>query len=146
MLSGVHPLLTGALLAALDRMGHGDAVAVVDANFPAYRVGPAVVEVSGSDAPAVTRAIRTVFPLDTYEGPSVSLMRTETGDRSAVQDELVAVAATSGSRVEEVERFEFYARAAQAFIVVRTGERRPYGNVILRKGVVAADFGLREPA
>jgi L-fucose mutarotase len=102
--------------------------------------------VPGADAPVVARAIRTVLPLDAYEGPSVSLMRTETGDRSAVQDELVAVAATSASRVEEVERFEFYARAAQAFLVVRTGERRPYGNLILRKGVVVTDSGRHEPA
>jgi L-fucose mutarotase len=56
------------------------------------------------------------------------------------------VAATSASRVEEVERFEFYARAAQAFLVVRTGERRPYGNLILRKGVVVTDSGRHEPA
>jgi len=40
--------------------------------------------------------------------------------------------------VDELGRFAFYERAAQARLVVRTGELRAYGNVILRKGVVNA--------
>lgn len=34
MLLGVDPLLRGTLLAALDRMGHGDVVAICDAISP----------------------------------------------------------------------------------------------------------------
>lgn len=136
MLSGVHPLLTGALLAALDQMGHGDTVAVVDANFPAHRLGLLVVELPASDSPAVAQAIRTVLPLDTYEGPSVSLMRRDAHGRSAVQEELVAGVYAPAERIGELERFAFYAGAKDAFVLVRTGERRPYGNILLRKGVV----------
>lgn len=119
-------------------MGHGDSVAVVDANFPAYRLGALIVEVPGSGAAVVAQAILTVFPLDTYEDASVSLMRTADGERSPVQEELVRVAGVPAARIEELERFEFYARTAMAFLVVRTGEHRPYGNVILRKGVIGA--------
>ena len=39
-------------------------------------------------------------------------------------------------RARRIERFAFYERAKQAFVVVQTGERRPYGNFILKKGVV----------
>ena len=35
-----------------------------------------------------------------------------------------------------LERHAFYARARNAFAIVRTGELRRYGNVLLVKGVV----------
>ena len=35
-----------------------------------------------------------------------------------------------------MERHAFYARARAAFAVVQSGERRFYGNVILRKGTI----------
>lgn len=136
MLSGIHPILHGDLLAALDRLGHGDELVVADANFPAYRSGAAVIVAAGVDAPAVVAAIRTVIPLDTYEGASVLLMSAEDGERLPVQHDLVVAADAPADRVDELERFDFYERAAGARLVVRTGELRPYGNVILRKGVV----------
>ena len=43
MLTGIHPILAGELLAALDRLGHGDELVVADANFPAHRLGAQVV-------------------------------------------------------------------------------------------------------
>jgi L-fucose mutarotase len=35
-----------------------------------------------------------------------------------------------------VERFEFYRRAASAYVVVATTEARPYGCFLVTKGVV----------
>jgi L-fucose mutarotase len=35
-----------------------------------------------------------------------------------------------------LERFAFYARVRDAFAVVATSERRLYGNIILKKGVI----------
>jgi L-fucose mutarotase len=136
MLSGIHPMLHGELLAALDRLGHGDELVVADANFPAYRAAAEVVVAAGLGAPHVVEAVRTVVPLDTYEGASVLLMTGEAGERLPVQHELVAAADAPDDRIDEIERFDFYERAAGARLVVRTGELRPYGNVILRKGVV----------
>ena len=136
MLTGIHPILAGDLLAALDRLGHGDELVVADANFPAHRVGAPVVETPGLPSPAVVEAIRTVVPLDGDERASVLLMAAEGGERLAVQHELVAAASAPADRVAELERFAFYDRAAAARLVVRTGELRPYGNLLLRKGVV----------
>src|SRR6478609_3386241 len=90
VLSGIDPILAGDLLAALDRLGHGDELVVADANFPAHRIGPAVVEAPGTGAARVVEAIRTVVPLDGYEGASVLLMTAEGGERVEVQHELVA--------------------------------------------------------
>ncbi|MFF2275146.1 RbsD/FucU family protein [Agromyces sp. NPDC058126] len=138
MLTGIHPILHGELLAALDRLGHGDELVVADANFPAHRLGATVIELPGLAAASIVQAIRTVVPADLYEGASVLLMTAEGGERPPVQHELVAAAAVPADRVEELERFAFYDRASGARLVVRSGELRPYGNVILRKGVVNA--------
>ena len=136
MLRGIHPILVGDLLAALDRLGHGDELVVADANFPAHRIGATVVETPGLSSPAVVEAIRTVIPLDEYEAESVLLMAADGGERLPVQHELVDAASAPADRVEELERFAFYERAGAARLVVRTGELRPYGNLIIRKGVV----------
>ncbi|UOE44684.1 RbsD/FucU family protein [Agromyces larvae] len=136
MLSGIHPILSGDLLAALDRLGHGDELVVADANFPAHRIGETVVEAPGLTAPAVVQAIRTVLPLDAYEAESVLLMQGEEPGPLPVPIELVAAAEVADDRRTALDRFAFYERAASARLVVRTGELRPYGNLIIRKGVV----------
>ena len=38
-----------------------------------------------------------------------------------------------------LERHAFYQQASAAFLILRTGEQRKYGNILLRKGVVAED-------
>ena len=38
MLRGIHPLLTADLLHVLARMGHGDDLAILDANHPAETI------------------------------------------------------------------------------------------------------------
>jgi L-fucose mutarotase len=35
-----------------------------------------------------------------------------------------------------MERCAFYAAAKDAYVIVRTGERRFYGNILLTKGVI----------
>ena len=134
MLTGIHPILTGELLAYLDAMGHSDAVLVADANFPAERLANRVLVLPGLTAPHVLRAIRTVIPLD--DAPALDLMASASGDRLPVQDELIAAAGAVGGNVRFLERHAFYDITAEAFLVVRTGETRIYGNALLRKGVV----------
>lgn len=135
MLIGIDPLLSGDLLAALDQMGHGDVLVIGDANFPGRRLADRVIKVQGADAPSVMRAVASVFPIDV--GSSISLMASPTG-RLPVQEELVSAAGGEGHGlgVAELDRFAFYDEAKQACVVLITGERRPYGNVLVRKGVV----------
>jgi L-fucose mutarotase len=132
VLSGIHPLLTGPLLAHLDAMGHSDAVVLADAHFPAHRLGSRVLDLPGVTTPDLMAAIRTVVPLD--DAPAVDLMATPDGERLPVQVELVTAAGTTDVRF--LDRFGFYEAAAPAYLIVRTGETRVYGNAILRKGVV----------
>jgi L-fucose mutarotase len=132
MLTGIHPLRVGPLLAQLDAMGHSDAVVLADAHFPAARVATRLLELPGVGTPALLAAICTVVPPD--DAPALDLMDTPDSTRLPVQDELVAAA--GGGEPRMLDRFAFYEEAQTAFLVVRTGETRTYGNAILRKGVV----------
>ena len=134
MLNSIHPLLTGSLLAHLDAMGHSDAVVLADAHFPADRLASRLLDFPGLSTPDVLAAVRTVIPLD--DPPAIDLMTSADGTRLPVQDELVAAAGASEQDVRFLDRHEFYDVAAEAYLIVRTGETRTYGNVILRKGVV----------
>jgi L-fucose mutarotase len=134
MLEGINPLLTGELLLHLDRMGHSDSVVIADAHFPAWALGDRVVDLPGTTTPEVVAAIRTVLPLD--DAPGMDLMASADGDVLEVQRRLMAAAGTDAGTTRFVERFAYYEVAKGAYLMVRTGETRPYGNALLRKGVV----------
>jgi len=141
MLKGLHPLLVPDLVHALAAMGHGDEIAIVDANFPAATVGRRVIELRGVGSAEALDAVLTVFPLDTYVVPAAFTMQV-VGDPSAVPEPVADFAATlsdhglADAEVGQLERNDFYARARGAFVLVRTGELRAYGNILLVKGVI----------
>ncbi len=139
MLTAIHPILTGTLLAHLDAMRHSDAVVLADAHFPADRLARRLLTFPGLSTPDVLAAVRSVVPLD--DAPAVDLMASADGSRLPVQDELVAAARASEPDVRFLARREFYDVAAEAYLIVRTGETRTYGNIIVRKGVVTPDAG-----
>ena len=72
MLKGIHPLLVPDLLHALAGMGHGDELAIVDANFPAVRLARRLIELPGASSPEALAAVLTVFPLDGDSLPASS--------------------------------------------------------------------------
>jgi L-fucose mutarotase len=141
MLKGIHPLLYADLLQALAAMGHGDEIAIVDANFPAASVGRRLLHAVGASAPQALDAVLTVFPLDTFALTAAFTMEV-VGDSEALPEpvrEFATVFTRHGLADAEIGRLErnaFYERARACFAVVRTGELRPYGNIVLVKGVV----------
>lgn len=137
MLSGINPLLTGELLWHLDSMGHSDGVVVADAHFPASRVARRLVTLPGTTTPEVLAAIRKVLPLD--DAPALDLMTSADGSVLDVQRELMDAAGVRTDETRFVDRFQYYDLAHEAFVVVRTGETRKYGNALLRKGLVGRD-------
>lgn len=137
MLKGIDPLLTPDLLACLDRMGHGDWLAVVDQNFPAYRC-QRVIELPGHDVEAVLRSVLSIWPVDTFAAPGVRHMLTDDGAESPATPAMRMLwqAAEDGHISEEgVRRLDFYEPASNAMVTIRTGERRPYACYLLSKGV-----------
>ena len=141
MLKGIHPLLTPDLLRALAAMGHGDTIAIVDANFPASSVGRSVIGVRGATAPELLDAVLTVLPLDTRATPPAFTME-DVDDPDAVPEPVADFAlvftdhALGDCEIGRLERRAFYDAARAAFAVVQTGEMRAYGNILLVKGVV----------
>jgi L-fucose mutarotase len=115
-------------------MGHSDLVVVADAHFPAARLAARLVALPGLSAPEVLAAVCSVVPLD--DAPALDLMATPQGERLPVQRELAEAAGAGDDDVRYLGRHEFYEVAASAYLIVRTGETRVYGNAILRKGVV----------
>jgi L-fucose mutarotase len=142
MLIGIHPLLSPDLLHALASMGHGDRIAVVDANFPAVGLAKRLVSLPGISAPAALQAILSVMPVDDFEPDPASVMQV-VGDAAAIPETVRAftdMLTRSGlAPPVGLERTAFYRAAAAAFVVVQTGELRLYGNILLTKGVVRAD-------
>lgn len=122
-------------------MGHGDEVAIVDANFPAVRVARALVRWDGVDAVRGLSAVLSVLPLDDGpEAPAVRMGVTGSPDEVPTICEVFStrINASEGKSIElaAIERDEFYERAARAAGVIVTGEQRLYGNILLRKGVL----------
>jgi L-fucose mutarotase len=134
MLQGINPLLTGELLMHLDEMGHSDTVIIVDAHFPASRLAERLITLPGTTSPEVLEAVRSVLPLD--DTPAVDLMTSADGSVLDVQKELLSAAGVTHEEVRFVDRFDFYDDADDAYVIIRTGETRKYGCVIVRKGLV----------
>ena len=49
---------------------------------------------------------------------------------------MLAREGVASEQAEGVERFAFYERVKKAYAIVVTGERQPWGNFLLRKGVI----------
>jgi len=141
VLKGIHPLLHAELLHVLALMGHGDELAIVDANFPAAAVARRLIHLPTPTAAQALDAILTLLPLDTVASPPALTMQV-IGDAAAVPEavrDFAAVLSRHGERSDalgSLEREAFYERARHAFAIVRTAELRPYGNILLVKGVV----------
>jgi len=151
MLKGIDHRLNADVLRCLRAMGHGDALAVVDANFPADSVARQTVtgkllRMENLGAPEALGAILSLLPLDTFVDDFAARMEVvgAPGEIPPVQAEAQAAIDRAEGRprpMASIERFAFYEQAKAAYAVVQTGERRLYGCFLLRKGVIGPDGG-----
>ena len=149
MLKGIDARLNADVLHALRSMGHGDVVALVDTNFPAASVAAETVagvllRMDNLTLRAAAEAVLSVLPLDTFVEDFARRMEVvdAPGDIPPVQAEVQAAIDAAEGRPRPmlgIERFAFYDAAKQAFAVIQTGERRFYGCVLFRKGVIGPD-------
>ena len=148
MLKRIDPLLNADVLWALRSMGHGDDLIVADANFPADSLARKtalgrVLRIDSSASDAV-KAVLSVYPLDSFVNDAAGRMEVvgKPSELLAVHEEVQVLVDSAEGRswpVVGIERFAFYERAAKAYCIIQTSERRPYGNFALRKGVVGPD-------
>lgn len=141
MLHNIDPILSPDLLHTLRAMGHGDEIVIVDANFPGSSSGPKCIRADGSTASEVLKAVLSLMPLDTFV-PDPALTMEVVGEPETIPEAvadfqaIINESADNPAQIQTLERFAFYDRAAQAYAIVQTGERRFYGNIILKKGVI----------
>ena len=144
MLKGIDPLLTPELLMHLCAMGHGEWVAVVDANFTADFLsrGKPVVRLPGHSLARVSQAVLSVFPLADDVAQPAAYMRvcgSADGHRTPAQQAVVDLVMQEGrdaAAIEAVERYAFYDKIAGASLIVQSGEATAYGNALFCKGVI----------
>jgi L-fucose mutarotase len=145
MLKGINSLLTPDLLRIMMEMGHDDALVLADANFTAMSiaVGKPVLRMPGIPMARAVQAVASLLPLAADVDHPVAFMQvsgTQSPYLSGLQREVLGILAPElldRQCAESLERFAFYDRARTAYAIVQTGERQPFGNFILRKGVIA---------
>jgi L-fucose mutarotase len=144
MLKGLDPLLSPELLHALRAMGHGDELTIVDANYPASSAGPELVRLDAVSATAALDAVLSVMPLDDFVPEACWIMTPV--EKGAKEPPIFGefrnvIAKREGEKFKLaiLDRFKFYEKARDSFAIVATGERRLYGNIILKKGIIRPD-------
>ena len=140
MLKNIPPILGPDLLGILRAMGHGDEIAIVDANYPADSAGPVLVRLDGLSVTDVLDAVLTVMPLDDFvDEPAICMQVVgSAGQREPVMAEMETIIQRHEPKMAlaSMERFAFYERVEKGYAIIQSGERRLYGNVLLKKGIL----------
>lgn len=122
-------ILNRHLAGALAELGHGDGVLVCDAGMP-IPAGPRVVDLAfRAGTPSFAEVLDGLLDELVIEGGTAAVeIRAANPDAAGLIE----------SRLPElrlVPHEELKRQTAGAHLVVRTGEARPYANVLLRCGV-----------
>ena len=148
MLKGIPKCISPDLLKALADMGHGDLIVIADDFYPAVSMAKEGITINadGIGAAEMVDAILQLMPLDVdYVEHPVMIMDVmdefkDKMPRPKVWDDFIAVVKRNEPKGEAcvgfIDRFSFYDKGKTAFVTVSTGERQPYGCVILQKGVM----------
>jgi L-fucose mutarotase len=140
MLIGIPALLGPEFLALLRAMGHGDEIALVDANYPAAEHARRLVRADGHDVITVLDAVLTVTPVDDFVPEAlfraVPANAPERLDPVHREMERICAVRAPGFRLVGLKGDAFYPRVKAAYAVVATSEARLHGNIIIRKGVI----------
>lgn len=122
-------ILNRHLAGALAELGHGDGVLVCDAGMP-IPDGPRVVDLAfRAGVPSFAEVLDGLLAELVVEGATAATeVREANADCAALLDlRLRALELVPHERLKEL--------SAGARLIVRTGEARPYANVLLRCGV-----------
>ena len=149
MLKGLDHRLNADVLYVLRAMGHGDYIIIADTNFPADSIARETVHgdllrMENLTAAEVAEAVLSLMPLDTFVDDFAGRMEivgepdTVPPVQQEVQDAIDRAEGLPRTMVG-IERYAFYELAKGAYAVIQSGERRFYGCIMLRKGVIPPD-------
>jgi L-fucose mutarotase len=133
-----YKLLHPEILAALGAAGHGSQILIADGNYPfATRSNPEARRVFLNLAPGLLTATDVLSVLvEAIPIETAHVMVPDAGEEPPIFSEFRAL--LSGMELYILRRFEFYdaARGPDVALVIATGERRIYANILLTIGVV----------
>ncbi|MFJ3488852.1 RbsD/FucU domain-containing protein [Leifsonia aquatica] len=142
MLKNLSPLLSGALLSALDSMNDGETLTLVGSGYPENTITAPIVRLEDDTTTEdAAQAILSVFPLDNSH-PSPIAFLDLTGESYDVPDVAFAVngiASDAELRRVPMERLgleEFLEQARSSSVVVRVGSDAPPCAFLFRRGVL----------
>ncbi|MEV7876161.1 D-ribose pyranase [Streptomyces microflavus] len=122
-------ILNRHLAGAIAELGHGDGVLICDAGMP-IPPGPRVVDLAfRAGTPSFAEVLDGLLDELVVEGATAAL---EVRDANPEATRLLEARFPN---LDLVPHDDLKARTATARLVVRTGEARPYANVLLRCGV-----------
>lgn len=122
-------ILNRHLSGALAELGHGEGVLVCDAGMP-IPAGPRVVDLAfRAGVPSFAEVLEGLLAELVVEGATAAREIREANPSAA------ALLAREFPELELVTHERLKELSAGARLVVRTGEARPYANVLLRCGV-----------
>lgn len=124
MLLGLDPRLSPDLLHALASMGHGDSIALVDANYPATAQATRLVCARGHGLIDLLEAVQTLLPLEAASMPNA--------DRPIHQK----IQQSCKISVAPLPETEFYNLVKGCYAIVATGAPELYANVVLTKAAI----------
>lgn len=141
MLKTIPNIISPDLLFALASMGHGDEIVLADANFPGERLKENVIRCDGSEVTELLVAILQLLPLDqSVRSPWFMMEPTDQANyddkMEQVYQSILEITNPEIKEAEKIERFQFYQRASEAFVIVMTGTAKRFGNIILKKGTI----------
>ncbi len=145
MLKGIPKLITPELLKILCEMGHGNEIAIVDANYPAKELGQRVIRYPGIGVCQLLCEVMKLFPLDHISEEPALVLGLEKKDIDAgmetpeIWSEMERILNSGKERnikIGELSRQDFYNRSKKAYAIIQTGEEALYGDLILVKGVI----------
>lgn len=142
MLKNINKLVSPELIKVLCEMGHGDEIVIADGNFPSENFGKRVIRADGISGTEMLKAVLSLIPLDTYSDPNMILMKLMKCDEGKIDPKIwkeyekIAKENDDNVKIGNIDRFEFYDRAKDAYAVIATGEEAVYANIIIKKGVI----------
>jgi L-fucose mutarotase len=140
MLKGINPILGPELLKVLRAMGHGDDIAIVDGNYPADTDAKRLIRMDGLGVTEIMDAILSVMPLDDMV-PEACWRPAAYLDPQRIEPifkEFDAIVAKHEpqQKVHVLVGADFYNKVKNSYALIATTERRLYGNIVMKKGVI----------
>ncbi len=139
LLKNLSPLLSGALLSALDSMDDGDLLTLVGSGYPEEEIVSPVIHLGEVTTEAAADAILSVVPLDCHDPAPIAFLDC-TGTLDDLPDVAFAVNGIASDAelrrifMSRLELDEFVALARQSVVTVRVGSDAPPCAFLLRKG------------